>query len=754
MSYLVRKTNGSVLVEVPDETVNTTSTSVALVGRGAVNYGQAFAENFVKLTENFANATAPSTPIIGQLWYDTTTRLLKVYSGSDWDLLSAAITPDGSLAGAVGTNITTTTGERAVTILFSANVVMAVICHHTIAFDALPTTISVADRTYDFKARFPSGLFPGINLASSSSNYALHGSSKWGPSRTITFGADVSGSVVIDGSANETVNITLDTTGVTPGTYSRVTVDSKGRVTAGANPSGIITFTGDVTGSGLDTIALTLGNTGVTARKYGTDATDYATDQGMKIPSFTVDAKGRITSATDTAVLSASTLRAGIVRLSNSINSTSEDLAATAKAVKEVADIAESALKSTGGTVSGNLTVTGNLIVSGNTTTINTTNINLEDPVILLGGTTAPTVDDNKDRGVAYRWHDGTAAKIGFFGWDDSTSQFTFIPDATGHSNATYAGTVGTIRANLNGNVTGNVTGNASTASTLQTSRQITLTGDASGSASFNGSANVSITVTLDNMVTAGTYRSVTVDAKGRVTAGSNPTTLAGYGITNAVDLVNDQKIKGRKTFEDTVTVETNIAAGTCTGSWIATEAEAKAGTINNKIMTPLRVAQVVDTAVPPGTVIHYAARTPPTGYLKANGAAVSRTTYSALFAAIGTTFGVGNGTSTFNLPDLRGEFIRGWDDGRGVDASRTFGNDQADQIRSHRHDLKSPSGNQYYVLNDLNTTPPAEDVAAGAFRADGPDNGGDARWYPYTSYTGGSETRPRNVALLACIKY
>jgi phage-related tail fiber protein len=60
-----------------------------------------------------------------------------------------------------------------------------------------------------------------------------------------------------------------------------------------------------------------------------------------------------------------------------------------------------------------------------------------------------------------------------------------------------------------------------------------------------------------------------------------------------------------------------------------------------------------------------------PLGYLKANGATVSRTTYAKLFSAIGTTWGAGDGSTTFTLPDLRGEFIRSWDDSRGVDSGR-----------------------------------------------------------------------------------
>ncbi|WP_336145552.1 phage tail protein, partial [Klebsiella pneumoniae] len=67
-------------------------------------------------------------------------------------------------------------------------------------------------------------------------------------------------------------------------------------------------------------------------------------------------------------------------------------------------------------------------------------------------------------------------------------------------------------------------------------------------------------------------------------------------------------------------------------------------------------------------------------------GAAVSRTTYAALFAVTGTVFGVGDGSTTFNLPNLRGEFVRGFDNGRGIDTSRVFGSAQSGAVESHNH--------------------------------------------------------------------
>ena len=93
---------------------------------------------------------------------------------------------------------------------------------------------------------------------------------------------------------------------------------------------------------------------------------------------------------------------------------------------------------------------------------------------------------------------------------------------------------------------------------------------------------------------------------------------------------------------------------------------------------------------VPAGSVFCMAVATVPSGYLECNGAAVSRTTYSALFAIIGTQYGTGNGSSTFNLPDLRGEFVRGFDNGRGVDNGRSIASGQGAQNSSHNHTASS----------------------------------------------------------------
>ena len=135
----------------------------------------------------------------------------------------------------------------------------------------------------------------------------------------------------------------------------------------------------------------------------------------------------------------------------------------------------------------GTLTVGGNLVVNGTTTTVNSTTVTVDDPIFTLGGDTAPGSDDNKDRGVEFRYYNGSA-KTGFFGYDDSTGKFTFIPDATNTSEV-FSGTKGEVDANVDWtnilnkpdpvvavNLTGDVTG----------SGNVTLTDLASGTVSIS----------------------------------------------------------------------------------------------------------------------------------------------------------------------------------------------------------------------------------------------------------------------------
>lgn len=149
------------------------------------------------------------------------------------------------------------------------------------------------------------------------------------------------------------------------------------------------------------------------------------------------------------------------------------------------------------------------------------------------------------------------------------------------------------------------------------------------------------------------------------------------------------------------------------------------------------------------GQVAYFAVSTAPAGWLKANGAAVSRTVYASLFERIGTTFGVGDGSTTFNLPDLRGEFLRGFDDGRGVDTSRALGSLQGNDIQSHGHDVEGPAGHSHGTEFGSGTV-----SATFSYIPDTVFGSGAYQDTWKAANAGGSETRPRNIAMLACIKY
>ena len=151
-----------------------------------------------------------------------------------------------------------------------------------------------------------------------------------------------------------------------------------------------------------------------------------------------------------------------------------------------------------------------------------------------------------------------------------------------------------------------------------------------------------------------------------------------------------------------------------------------------------------VEGTSPPGTVATFAMNTAPTGWLKANGAAVSRTTYAALFSAIGTTFGSGDGSTTFNLPDLRGRFTRNWADDGGIDSGRVFGSTQATRVNNIEV-VNSDAGGAYGTFT-------VDDSGATSSRAYTGSTSGTGLGLTFTKK--GGDTYPNNIALLACIKF
>lgn len=207
------------------------------------------------------------------------------------------------------------------------------------------------------------------------------------------------------------------------------------------------------------------------------------------------------------------------------------------------------------------------------------------------------------------------------------------------------------------------------------------------------------------------------------------------------------------------------LAGGTLTGDLTLNGDPSTTNQAANKNYVDTQIAAIptVDP-VPAGTVIWTARDSAPDGYLEADGSAVSRTgDTEALFEAIGTRYGAGDGSTTFNLPDLRGQFVRGIDEvpgsnnPRGKDSGRQLGSDQGDQNKQHNHTLQG--GSLTYVdsvtLNkNTNEVPNSPDEVNVLNNNTTITVSTSSYVLPTVNNDGGTEARPTNIALLGCIKY
>lgn len=173
MAYSIKKSDGSALVTVPDNQITVGACSLPLPGRGAVNYGEVHAQNFVNLLDNFANATAPANPLRGQLWYDNVNNVLKVYDGSIWDGIasSGGGTVDlGDIAGGTGVTLSSPVfvsidASNTALAFIAGGKVVGCIASAVIAQGLLPVNLTIDSDSYPFQARFPNGLVGGFNMA-------------------------------------------------------------------------------------------------------------------------------------------------------------------------------------------------------------------------------------------------------------------------------------------------------------------------------------------------------------------------------------------------------------------------------------------------------------------------------------------------------------------------------------------------------------------------------------------------------------
>jgi len=364
--------------------------------------------------------------------------------------------------------------------------------------------------------------------------------------------------------------------------------------------------------------------------------------------------------------------------------------------------------------------------------------------------------------GAAY---DGTSEVTWSINADsNNTSSSIVARDSVGNFRASdiYATNFrGAVIGNVTGNVTGDVTGRIS--GTIHTATDY-FSGNLRGNVTGNVIGNVNGTIGATTP-SSGSFTTVTVTDQfvangtpgiaGLILKSRGPN-LSPEWSTPIVDLTNQ-----------VANILATEHGGTGRGSFPSGYVVVGAGAGTLDVVAPGTKGNVLTsdggrwTSVPNGIlaqVVYFATPTAPEGWLICDGAAISRATYSALFSAIGTLYGTGDGVNTFNLPDLRGEFIRGWDGGRGVDVGRTFASRQASAVAPHTHDFTD-----VYGSNDDGSGPnfldrngnPIVYVLDDTYYA--PDEDGDHTAVTFDNRTAandGTETRPRNVALLPCIKY
>jgi len=369
----------------------------------------------------------------------------------------------------------------------------------TVASDGAPQAVNIEASTLNLQAQQNASLGVYTNSAS-----------------TYTLTIDAINSGV--GGANLDVNVesdfTLDATSV-----SIDSTDSS-NLTMSANSASTKTLTIDATNSGAGQAAIVIGSLDTDTVTVNANATTGVVD--VNASQLTVDVPNVDVNASTVDIVTSGggdglTVTTGTTQVnSNTVNVIGKN--GTADATVNITGVLNvdnlrldgNTIYSTDGTntlyldpapmnnVGGVVVIRGDLQVDGTTTTINSTQVTIDDPIFVLGGDTTPTSDDNLDRGIEFQWHNGTAAKLGFFGFDDSASEFVFFPDATD--------TAGVLTG-TNGNAAfGKLRLTDTTASTTTTTGAFTVAGGVgiSGQLNVGGATNKFTASTASSSTTSG----------------------------------------------------------------------------------------------------------------------------------------------------------------------------------------------------------------------------------------------------------
>lgn len=717
--YKITLTNGGDLVLLSDGVVNT-DYSISLIGKNVSNFGDLQNENFVHMLENFSNSVQPKSPLKGQLWFKSSPEVARplVFDGLSWKPLATCLyhsTTTDVLSNAGGYNLA---ANRPGDFWFdSVRKQLHVVTSGTTtstqtvmigpeSVDGFSTTRFVSTRMFD-----PSGIsYPVIQAVLDGEVIAVMSKS--------SFTQTASTATVVNGFPKVNRGITFKN-------YNASTRYS--------------TATSDVLLYGMHEQL----DTSYPRRNVNEHIqSSWFVDNNYKLNLGTTS-QGNISWDQGTnSVLVEST---GVIKLQTTATSI----------VFNGTELSASAVGVNLGSNSNpyqTVFLTKLSAPSVSTTAILEGNWNLS-----VGTKLIPTTDLSNDLGSLTNRFDTVYAKNvnGGNGTSNLVGSWILTTSTTLTPEADLVSVLGASNKRFDTVYTKNI-------SVSTNSETISIVGNIQ----VDGNVVPKVTDTFNSGSTSSRWnnvfaKNIVVDSEvvdtlsvNQVTANSLVTPAASI-TTATISKIIDGFANAITKFDADVTLAANahgfISTQRAVKTYVDTTKDYIIGLINAlSADVNTRISNI--RTVPAGAVFYVAMLNVPTGYLMCNGAGHSTTSYPELFAEIGYTYGGSGGT--FHVPDLRGQFIRGWDAGRGLDAGRGFGSAQADDYKTHKHGITL--SHEQGGSHDQNGFPQTDWTGGMVFHS--PDQPDGSWCYPNgagnpMSSTGGSETRPKNVALLPIIK-
>jgi hypothetical protein len=727
MSYVLSKSNGTTLLVLNDGIVDTAVSSITFIGKNVAGYGDAQNENFLHLLENFYSNIEPRSPIAGQVWYSIIDKLNRpmVFDGSNWRPMAVSAysaSPVDTLINGSGNNVAASqpgdfwfdSVNKQLYVITGTNLESTLVGPESVS--GFGVTKMVSTKMFDTT----NAPHPVIQMTIDGEVVSIMSSATFVPS--------VSSSVV---------GFTKVNRGMTFKNY--------------ASSTRYTTATSDVVFYGLheqldpsyprrnvdehiqanwyidDSQTLKFGTAGDSSIGWSSNNLNINTTNGIKLQT----ASGNLT-----FVGTALTPSSGI------------SLGTNASVFADVYTVKLSAGSDAAyGTLEGNWNVPTNSSLT-------------------------PAFDSQSTIGNASRRFNSVWTRN--IGSGASTDLGTIIGNwklSTSSSISPVidlAATLGTVSSRYSTVYTTGISAGSS--------GTITIT----GSSSVAGDIIPATNATFDlgdhtyqwNNVNAVTILSTTVNADQIDSTRINST----YVIANTATIAN---VKGTDVSFNRIidrffnaitqidldgTLAANVDARLSTQKAVKTYVDNTSIYIQgliNAAVSGLQTAIANIKTVPAGSIFYSAGSSVPLGYLACNGAGQSASVYPDLFAAIGYTYG-GSG-DLFYLPDLRGQFVRGWDLGRGIDSGRSLGSSQSAAVGPHQHDFTD----MYAIVGDYGlggSTASAYDrngnyIYPSFYAGNATDGDYDNGYYGFPSRTDNTgvgmsgDTRPTNVALLPIIK-